>query len=241
MTQQGNWASYSGSEAVILAIVLFIIGGAISNLGSRLHHPLEAKRPGNAAAFFMIAIWALSILTFLINYLVYGLQIDQEHLVYNPPANPIVPVTFISAGITFIIIIYSTRKHGLKTALISSLVGTMAAPMIFELPFDIIIIHRTYPVVPPSPALFRGLFFFPLFLIEISTISLLILSPLMKLSRYTLFTLSGMFFIFAVWALFGFSYPFTPMPTALNIISKILSFIVAITLFLPQTEIISTL
>ena len=69
MTQQGNWASYAGSDAVILAIVLLIIVGVIAFWATRLHHPLEAKRPGRAATFFMVVIWALSILTFLINYL----------------------------------------------------------------------------------------------------------------------------------------------------------------------------
>ena len=239
MAQLGNWVPYSGIGAVILAIVLLIIAGLLSLWATRLHRPLEAKIPGRAATFFMIVIWVLSIFTFLINYLVYGYQISQTHVAYTALANPISPVTYISVVVTFIIIIVITRKHGIKTALLSAFVGALAAPMIFELPFDLIIIRRTLPVIPPYPAVFRGLFFFPLFLIEISTISLLILSPLMKLSRYTLFALSGMFFIFAVWALFGFKYPFTPVLIALNSISKILSFVVAITLFLPQEELIT--
>jgi hypothetical protein len=239
MTQQGNWASYVGRDAVILAIVLLITAGAIAFWGFRLHHPLEAKRPGKAATCFMIIIWLLSIFTFLINYLVYGIQIVQEHLVTPPIPNPISPVTYACVVITFVVILLITRKHGYKIALLSAFTGALAAPMIFELPFDLIIIRRTYPVIPPNPAIFRGLFFFPLFLIEISTISFLILSPLLKLSRYTLFALAGVFFIFAVWALFGFSYPFTPLPIALNMISKIMSFIVAITLFIPPKKKVS--
>jgi hypothetical protein len=90
---------------------------------------------------------------------------------------------------------------------------------------------RTFPPIPPNPTLFRLLFFLPLFLVEVSTFSLLTLSPLMKLSKYTLFSLAGMFFVFAVWALFGFSYPSYVVPIVLNTISKILSFVVAITLF----------
>jgi hypothetical protein len=145
-------------------------------------------------------------------------------MLYALPTNPITPITDISGITTFIIIAYVTRNHGLKIALGSAFVGTAAAPMIFELPFDLIVMGRTYPPVPSAPTLFRLLFFLPLFLVEISTFSLLTLSPLTNLSKYTMFSLAGMFFVFAVWALFGFSYPSELAPIALNGISKILSF-----------------
>jgi hypothetical protein len=153
-------------------------------------------------------------------------------MVYALPTNPISPITDISGIATFIIIAYVAGSHGLKTALGSAFVGTAAAPMIFELPFDIIVMGRTYPPVPPATTLFRLLFLLPLFLVEISTFSLLTLSPLTNLSKYTLFSLPGMFFVFAVWAALGFSYPTELIPFALNGISKILSFVTGITLFL---------
>ena len=40
--------------------------------------------------------------------------------------------------------------------------------------------------------------------------------------------------VFAVWALSGFGHPSAPLPTTLNIVSKILAFVTALTLFLPQ-------
>jgi hypothetical protein len=40
--------------------------------------------------------------------------------------------------------------------------------------------------------------------------------------------------VFAIWALSGFGYPSAPLPTALNIVSKILAFVTVLTLFLPQ-------
>jgi len=73
----------------------------------------------------------------------------------------------------------------------------------------------------------------PLFLVEIATFSLLTLSPEMRISKYSLYFLSAMFLVWTVWAWFGFSYPSDPFPTALNAISKVLSFGTAITLFLP--------
>jgi hypothetical protein len=51
-----------------------------------------------------------------------------------------------------------------------------------------------------------------------------------------MFTLGAMFFVFAIWALFGFSYPSSPIPFAFNAVSKVLSFVAAITLFLPSQE-----
>jgi hypothetical protein len=94
---------------------------------------------------------------------------------------------------------------------------------------------RTHPPTPAVP--FTLLFFLPLFLVEVSTFALVTLSPLAKLSRYTLFPLGAMFLVFGVWALFGFSYPSHPLPLAFNVISKILSFVAAITLFLAPKPI----
>ena len=74
--------------------------------------------------------------------------------------------------------------------------------MIFELPFDLIVMHRIFP---PMSEQFTLLFFLPLFLVEISSLSLLTLLPRARVSKFTLFSLTAMFFIFAVWALFGFS------------------------------------
>jgi hypothetical protein len=54
----------------------------------------------------------------------------------------------LSALATFIIIAYLSRRSGFKVALGAAIVGTIAAPMIFELPFDLIVITRTYPPKP---------------------------------------------------------------------------------------------
>jgi len=39
--------------------------------------------------------------------------------------------------------------------------------------------------------------------------------------------------VFAVWALAGFGYPSAPVPITLNVVSKILAFVMVLTLFLP--------
>jgi hypothetical protein len=202
-----------GTDVVFLAVTLLAIGVLLTYLGTRLIGVVRIKRPGKAVSVFMILIWGLSSATFLIAYTTYGVQLYQQNLLAAPPTNPISPITILCGLATFVIIAYVTRNHGLKIALGSALVGTAAAPMIFELPFDIIVMTRTYPPAPPAPTLFRPLFFLPLFLVEISTFSLLTLSPLTKLSKYTMFSLAGMFLVFAGWAFFGFSYPSDPIST----------------------------
>ena len=236
MTEYGTWSPYVGTDAVLLAVTLLAIGVLFTYLGTRLIGAVGIKRPGKTVSVFMITIWGLSLATFEIAYATYAVQLYQQNMIETPPVNPISPITEFCGVATFIIIAYLARSHGLKVALGSAFVGTAAAPMIFELPFDLIVMGRTYPPIPPFPTLFRLLFFLPLFLVEISTFSLLTLSFLTKLSKYTLFSLAGMFFVFAVWAFFGFSYPSNPIPFALNGISKILSFVAAITLFLKANK-----
>lgn len=46
--------------------------------------------------------------------------------------------------------------------------------------------------------------------------------------------------VWAAWALAGFGYPSAPLPIALNIASKILAFVTAFTLFLPQQPAVGT-
>jgi hypothetical protein len=106
--------------------------------------------------------------------------------------------------------------------------------MIFEFPFDLIVMARTNPPIPPDPDLYRLLFFAPLFLVEFTTLALLTLSPMVKLPRAPFFFFALMLTVFAVWGLSGFAYPSTPVPFALNVLSKIVAFAVALSLFLPQ-------
>ena len=106
--------------------------------------------------------------------------------------------------------------------------------MIFELPFDPFVIARARGL-PPDPALYRALIYVPLLLTEITTLLLLLrLSPMVRLTRATFFCFALMLGVWAVWALSGFGYPSSPVPLALNIASKIVAFVTALTLFMPQ-------
>jgi hypothetical protein len=57
---------------------------------------------------------------------------------------------------------------------------------------------------------------------------------MVKLSKATFFSFAAILAVFAVWGLSGFGYPSAPLPFALNVLSKILAFVTALSLFLPQ-------
>jgi hypothetical protein len=113
-------------------------------------------------------------------------------------------------------------------------IGAMAAPMIFELPFDLIVMTRIYPPMPPDPALYRALFFAPLLVVEVTTVALLTMSPVVRVSRATFWCFAAMLAGFAAWSLIGFPYPSSPAPFALNVASKILAFLTALSMFGPD-------
>lgn len=95
------------------------------------------------------------------------------------PANHITPITITCGVVTFFVIVYLTTPRGntpisqrqLWIAVGSAVVGTIAAPLIFELPFDLIVMGRAY--YPTPHVLWAVLYFFPLCLVEISSAGLM--------------------------------------------------------------------
>lgn len=234
MRSYENWSPYAGSGSIILAVVLFLIVGVLLFGAFRLRRSIQVKRPGVFMGVTIIVLWLLSVMTFLYALTAYALELYKQIGPHTGPKDPITPVTMVSAVIAFFFIIYLAQRSGFRVAVGSAIVGAIAGPMVFELPFDLIVMWRTFP--PTPAALYTPLFFLPLFLIEISSFAMLMLSPVMRLSRYTLFFLAAMFLVFAVWALFGFAYPAWPVPIALNMLSKVLAFATSVSLFLPQRK-----
>ena len=236
MTQHGTWLSYSGDARIWLAIGLLAVAGGAALAGIRLPLPVRPTRPGPAGRATMIAAWAASIAALLACASIYIRQSMHAYDLSTPaatPRDPITPVTLTAAAAVFVIIVIISRgSHAWGTRLASGAIGAIAAPMIFELPFDLIVMPRSHPVI--DPGLYRPLLFGCLFAVEITTLLLLRLSPMVRLTRAAFFPFALMLGVFAVWALSGFGYPSAPLPAALNIASKILAFVTALTLFLPQ-------
>ena len=226
------WVSYGGSARIALAGVLAAIVAALVYAGFSLPLPARLPRPSRTVRIVLLASWGFAICAFLVCVSIYVTHAIREHVAKANAANPITPVTLVGVGVIFCVIAVVHRSRG-GPALGSAVIGALAAPWIFEFPFDLIVMSRTYPALQPDPALYRALFFAPLLLIAVTTLALLTLSPVARLSRATLWCLATMLAVFAVWALFGFGYPSAPAPTAFNVVSKIIALITALTLFVP--------
>jgi len=234
MTLNGGWVSYSGDAKIELAAGLLAVAGCAAYAGIRLRRPIRAVRPPTSVVVLMFSLWGAALVAFLAGLAVYVKQFvhDYPHIT-SGVHNPITRVTLLAAVAIFGMILSRTGWR-FQTRLGSAVVGAMAAPMIFELPFDLIVMARTYPPLPPDPALYRAVFFTPLILVELTTLWLLTLSPMVRVRRSTFFCFALMTGVFGIWALFGFGYPQAPLPITMNVVSKILAFITALTLFLPD-------
>jgi ABC-2 type transport system ATP-binding protein len=230
----GGWVSYGGDARIELAAGLLAAAGCAAYAGFRLRRPVRATRPPTSVVVLMFSLWVISLIAFAVGLSVYVRQFvrDYPHI-QSMVTNPIAPVTLLAAAAIFGVIMTRTG-YRYQTRLGSAVVGAMAAPMIFELPFDFIVMAKTYPPLFPDPALYRAVFFTPLFLIEITTLSLLTLSPMVRVRRSTCFCFALMIGVFGIWALSGFGYPNAALPITMNVTSKILAFITALTLFLPD-------
>jgi hypothetical protein len=231
MTEQ-EWVSYSGTAEIVLAVILAAAAAAVAYAGIRLPLPARPPRPGRTAKIIILATWVLAIAAFLVCVKLYIAQVYREGLEQAHPANPITPVTLTGAAVLFFVIALAQKANGWRVALGSAVIGAAAAPMIFEIPFDLVIMPRTHPVV--DPGLYRVLLLGLLILVGLTTLALLPLSSAVRLQRVTLWCLAGMLALFAGWSLFGFSYPSAPGPITLNVLSKILALLTALTLFWPQ-------
>jgi hypothetical protein len=232
MTRSDPWVSYSGTAEIVLAVVLAAAAVAVFCAGLRLPLPARLPRPGRAAKITMLAAWALAIAALLVSVTAYIDQVYRAGLERTPRADPITPVTLIGVVVLFVAIALMQKARGWRIAVGSAVIGAAAAPWLFEIPFDLIIMPRSHVVV--DPGLYRPVLFGALILVGIATLALLSLSPAVRVRRATLWCLAGMLALFAAWSLFGFSYPSAPGPATLNALSKILALATVLTLFLPQ-------
>ena len=233
MTHQGAWIAYSGTARITLAIVLLLLAAGALFAATRLRHDVQLRRPAQRTRTALLTAWGISLAAFLGCFAAIVQLVTDEHLETTRPADPIAPVTFTAAVVTFFAIFRATRGHDRPIRLTAAATGAIAAPMIFEFPFDLIIASRLHPALPHGGG--WALFFLPLFAVEFTTLALLPLSGLARIRRSTLVAFAAMLAVFALWAVVArFGYPSTAGPIAFNVISKLLCFATALTLFVPQ-------
>lgn len=228
MTLGARWREYPSDQAVSLGLVLLAIGlgflyssAIIKGRTYRIH-----QRVGGLASLLMFSTWLLSA---VVAIFFFDLLSSGGGLVHSPVS----PVTYSAAGITFIAILVSVllkNKGMAKVGFLSAFVGTVVGVMIFELPFLFMISPQIG--LPIDRALYTES---PLFCLVLASFSLLYLSPLTSVSRYTLFSLGGVFVVLSIWVfLTNFAFPSDSVSFALNSISKGLGFVTAFTMFLRQ-------
>jgi hypothetical protein len=235
MAEFDTWVAYGGGLRLVLILVMVVIAIGLVLAGWRLEAawrrpPAVRRRPLIA----LLIAWIVSIAAFLVCVTFYAEQVVREFPGRTAPTSPTLAVTLSAVVITFLLVL-ATRVPQDRVALASAVIAALAAPMVFELPFDLVVMARTYPGIPPDPTFYRVLFFAPLILVELTTLALLMCSPEVSVTNWTCYALAAMFTTFAVWAYLGFSYPASPSLIAANVVSKLLAFVATITLFFPVT------
>jgi hypothetical protein len=229
MAQHASWVSYSGGARISLAVILLVAAAAVAGAGAQLPRSIRLPRPGRITTYVMVTAWVVVIFAFLSVLSALTQQANQGHPGRVRLTGPIAPVTDTAVAVTFIVILVLGRSDKGPVRLWGAVIGALAAPMVFEFPFDFIVMTR----ITRAPTAHLVAFFVPLFLIEIITLALLATSPMVRPRRATFFCFASILVVFAIWGLFGFGYPGTPLNYSLNVVSKLLAFATTLTLFWP--------
>jgi hypothetical protein len=215
------WSPYTGETALLIALFLFALGAGVIFLGRRLRMDHDLWRPWRWLRVVIVVVWILSILILLRIFKHIG-TVDPSAQVQGP----VLPITLASAACTFVLVAYLLRRDGAAASLGGAFAAAVAGPMVFELPFVLIVAPVSSTPTDPGAALT-----IPFFLAMFLTLALLSFSSRSAITRYSLYFLGAMFLTFAVWALFGFSYPSSPVPFLLNSVSKVLGFATTAAMF----------
>lgn len=237
MAGSSPWVVYSGTAKIILILVLAVVSAVVFYGSFRLPLPARLPSPGRRAKIIMVAGWVGAIVALLVCVAVYEVQSVRAGSAPAQRSDPITPVTLFGVMVVFLVIAVMHRTAGWRVALGGALIGALAAPWIFEVPFDLIILPRTHPVI--DPGLYRVLLFVPLILTGVTTVILLSLVPIVQVRRATLWCLAATLVVFAVWGALGFGYPSAPDSITLNISSKILGLLTGLTVFLPGRPLVT--
>jgi hypothetical protein len=209
------WNPFPETVAILLGLFLVVLGAGIVIAGRRLRRDIRLPMPWNWLKVVIVILWILQILILL--------RIFKDISDVDPSARvtgPVLPITLLSAVCTFGLVAYFLRRYGPLSAIGSAIVATIAGPMVFELPFVLIV--GPVSTTPTHPGATLTI---PFFIAMFTTLAMLTFSSKSAITRYSLYSLGAMFLVFAIWAvLFGFAYPSGPGPFLLNAISKVLGF-----------------
>ena len=226
------WTRYQGTGRVALTIGLALITLVLLAVAVRLQRPIHPPPFGRRSVSALVALWVLSIVGFLVAATLYITQLLHDYPDFDAPQSPILPITLLAAVATFFVLVTAGRGEG-TARFVGAVMAALAAPMVFELPFDLMVMARTTPDVVPHPDLWRLLFFGPLVVVELCTLALLLAVPAVRITRWTVVGLAALFLVFTLWASIGFGYPDHALTYAANVAAKLCAFAVTLTMLLP--------
>jgi len=244
MTQYSEWTNYTGSGQTALVCVLLAFAVVFVVLGLLIRKPWGARTGGRMIGGMVIGMWVLAVLLMEWATFAYTMGVACQwngKVCMNLPANhtggqvsnPITRFTVLFALAAFVVVfIWVRKRYGWKTALISGIAGAGAGPVMFEFPFDWIVMWHL--AVPAPVIIYRWMYFIPIFMFVLATLALNTLTPAAKLQRKTMFALAAMFLIWTGWALTGFGYPASFVPTAFNVVSKLAAAVAGVMIFIPD-------
>lgn len=227
------WARYEGSGRVAMTVALALVACALLICAFRLRAPIRPPRFGRPLVTALVTLWVVSIVTFLVGVTFYVTQLRRDYPHFAAPQSPILPVTLSAAALTFVALLMVGRGRG-SGRLVGAAMAALAAPMVFELPFDLMVMTRTTPPVLPHPSLWRLLFFGPLLAVELVTIALLLAVPAVRITSWTVAALAALFLTFTLWSSIGLGYPDHLLPHIANVVAKLCAFAVTFTMLLPR-------
>ncbi len=144
-----SWVPYAGVGVLVLALLLAAVTAALGVVALRLRTPIPGLSASPGVVALLVAVWLVVIAAFLVNITAYGIQAEEAHFTLPSPPNRVTPVTLACAAASFVIVAVLTPAR-IRTRLGNALLCACVAPMIFELPFDMIVMTRT-SAIPPAP------------------------------------------------------------------------------------------
>lgn len=212
-----DWHAYSGYGQAAVAVILLAIGVAFLVAGRRSQGGFKVPLPGTGLKIVIVLLWVLSILLVLPMFKQVARATGQSSL----GLGPVFPITLTCAFVTFVAVAYITRGGGALAALGNGFAAAAAGPMVFELPF-VLIIAPVVTTKAPHPLLL----FLTFLVVILTTLALPAFSTRFSVTRSSLYLFAAMLVVFAAWAAStGYAPPADPTSLALNAVSKVLGFV----------------
>ena len=146
-----SWAAYTGLGQFLLIVVLAVATVSLIVVAARLPSPVPGPKATGGAVAFLVAAWLLAIGTFIVAAIVYVLQAREVHLTLPATAEP------RNAGDPRVRRCIVRGRGRVDTGQTAHSAGERVSsapvqgPMVFELPFDLIVMART-TAIQPAPA-----------------------------------------------------------------------------------------